>query len=71
MYARLQVFMRKGRLLLSLQAVNHAVKLAGPNHPDVHRLVVRLCKAVQQHQQHSSDSQVVLTALFCCHLYVS
>ena len=50
--------MRKGRLLLSLQAVKHALKLAGPAHPDVHRLVVRLCKAVQQRQAHSSDDQV-------------
>lgn len=52
--------MRKGRLLLSLQAVKHALKLAGPAHPDVHCLVVRLCKAVQQRQLHSSDDQVCL-----------
>ena len=52
--------MRKGRLLLSLQAVKHALKLAGPAHPDVHRLVVRLCKAVQQRQCHSNDDQVCL-----------
>ena len=50
--------MRKGRLLLSLQAVKHALKLAGPAHPDVHRLVVRLCKAVQQRQLHNSDAPV-------------
>ena len=50
-----QVYMRKGRLLLSLQAVKHALKLAGPAHPDVHRLIVRFCKAVQQQQQHSTD----------------
>lgn len=51
--------MRKGRLLLSLQAVKHAVKLAGATHPDVHRMVVRLCKAVQQRQTpDSSEPQV-------------
>ena len=54
----MQVYMRKGRLLLSLQAVKHALKLAGPSHPDVHCLVVRLCKAVQQHQPQAADNQV-------------
>ena len=58
MIVRLQVYMRKGRLLLSLQAVKHALKLAGPAHPDVHRLVVQLCKAVQQRQPHSGNVQV-------------
>jgi len=54
----MQVYMRKGRLLLSLQAVKHALKLAGAAHPDVHRLIVRLCKAVQQQQQQASNDQV-------------
>ena len=53
-----QVYMHKGRLLLSLQAVKHALKLAGPAHPDVHRLVVRLCKAVQQRHLHSGVDPV-------------
>ena len=53
--------MRKGRLLLSLQAVKHALKLAGPAHPDVHRLIVRFCKAVQQQQQHSTDQVTCCT----------
>lgn len=57
----MQVYMRKGRLLLSLQAVKHALKLAGPAHPDVHRLIVRFCKAVQQQQQQHSSDQVT-----CC-----
>ena len=54
----MQVYMRKGRLLLSLQAVKHALKLAGAAHPDVHRLIVRLCQAVQQQQQQANDDQV-------------
>ena len=54
----MQVYMRKGRLLLSLQAVKHALKLAGAAHPDVHRLIVRLCQAVQQQQQQASNDQV-------------
>lgn len=54
----MQVYMRKGRLLLSLQAVKHALKLAGAGHPDVHRLIVRLCQAVQQQQQQASTDQV-------------
>ena len=55
----MQVYMRKGRLLLSLQAVKHALKLAGAAHPDVHRLIVRLCQAVQQQQQQQAgDDQV-------------
>lgn len=53
-----QVYIRKGRLLLSLQAVKRALKLAGPADPDVHRLVVRLCKAVQQPQTQTSNAQV-------------
>ncbi|DBA72018.1 TPA: hypothetical protein ACH3X2_010757 [Trebouxia sp. C0005] len=53
-----EVYMRKGRLLLSLQAVKHALKLAGAGHPDVHRLIVRLCQAVQQQQQQASTDQV-------------
>ena len=61
----MQLYMRKGRLLLSLQAVKHALKLAGPAHPDVHRLIVRLCKAVQ-HQQHQADNQVLLLLCFPC-----
>jgi hypothetical protein len=52
----MQVYMRKGRLLLSLQAVKHALKLAGAAHPDVHRLIVRLCQAVQQQQQRQQAS---------------
>lgn len=53
-----QVYIRKGRLLLSLQAVKRALKLAGPADPGVHRLVVRLCKAVQQPQAQTSNAQV-------------
>lgn len=53
----LQVYMLKGRLLLSLQAVKQALKLAGPSDPDVHRLVVRLCNAVHQQQQQQQQHQ--------------
>ena len=53
----LQVYMRKGRILLSLQAVNQAVKLVSASHPDVHRLIVRLCRAVQQQQQQHQMQQ--------------
>ena len=49
--------MRKGRMLLSLQAVKQAVKLVGAAHPDVHRLIVRLCTAVQQQQQQQQKQQ--------------
>ncbi|KAL3138957.1 hypothetical protein ABBQ32_005768 [Trebouxia sp. C0010 RCD-2024] len=52
-----EVYIRKGRLLLSLQAVKRALKLAGPADPGVHRLVVRLCKAVQQPQAQTSNAQ--------------
>jgi len=55
-WVNMQVYMRKGRLLLSLQAVKHALKLAGAAHPDVHRLIVRLCQAVQQQQQRQQAS---------------
>ena len=52
-----QVYMQKGRLLLSLQAVKQALKLGGPTHPDVHRLVVRFCAKVQLQQQQQQEQQ--------------
>ena len=65
----MQVYMRKGRLLLSLQAVKHALKLAGAAHPDVHRLIVRLCQAVQQQQQQQATNDQVIRGMQCCVLH--
>lgn len=53
-----QVYMHKGRMLLGMQAVKQALKVAGPAHPDVHCLVVRLCHTIQhQHQQQQENLQ--------------
>lgn len=43
-----EVYSRKGKWLLALGAVQRAMKLAGASHPDVHRLVVRLCHAGEE-----------------------
>ena len=41
-----QVYIRKQKYALALQAAKHAVKLAGANHPDAHSLVVRIAHAL-------------------------
>lgn len=67
-----QVYMHKGRMLLGMQAVKQALKVAGPAHPDVHRLVVRLCHTIQQQQQQQQENlqpngtQVTAVACHTC-----
>ena len=43
---RAQVYIRKQKYTLALQAAKHAAKLAGADHPDAHSLVVRLSHAL-------------------------
>lgn len=44
----MQVYVRKGRLLLALQAVKQALRLAGPAHPRVHLALLRLALRAAQ-----------------------
>ncbi len=47
----LQVYIRKGKMLLALQAVLAMQKLVGASDPDAHRMTARFCKAVQEGPQ--------------------
>ena len=44
-----QVYSRRGKRLLALQAVRRAAALGGPGDPDAHRLAVRFCLAARAH----------------------
>ena len=50
--------MRRGKHLLALQAVKRAIALAGQAHPDVHRMIVRVCKAVSKPATENGATQV-------------
>ncbi len=47
-----QVYLRRGKLLLALQAVKRALQVSGASHPQVHCLAVRFCQAVAAQQVH-------------------
>jgi len=40
-----ELFLRKQKMLLALSCVQRAIKIAGRNHPIVHSMIIRLCKA--------------------------
>jgi hypothetical protein len=42
--------MRRGKLLLALQAVKRALHVGGASCPEAHTLVLRFCKAAQDQQ---------------------
>lgn len=44
--AAFEVYLRKGRLLLALQAVKAARKVGGAEHPDAFCMLVRMVDAV-------------------------
>lgn len=51
--------MRRGKQLLALQAVKHAISVAGKSHPDVHRIIVRFCsQAPKSSSGQNGNSQV-------------
>ncbi|KAF5833413.1 NMDA receptor-regulated protein 1-domain-containing protein [Dunaliella salina] len=45
----LQVYLRKGKMLLALSAAQRAAANAGPQHPQVHLAIVRFCSRAQSH----------------------
>ena len=47
----LQVYIRKGKMLLALQAVLAMQKLVGDSDPDAHQMTIRFCKAMQEGPQ--------------------
>ena len=47
----LQVYIRKGKMLLALQAVLAMQTLVGDSDPDTHRMTARFCKAMQEGPQ--------------------
>lgn len=55
-----EVYLRKGRLLLALSAVQRALATAGAADPTAHCLVVRFALAAQQAQQQPTNGQARL-----------
>jgi len=53
-----EVYSRKGRLLLALQAVEMAMKLAGTAHPKVHSAAVKLAKLVEDTPSEPVDEHI-------------
>ncbi|CAL8463644.1 g3178 [Coccomyxa elongata] len=54
-----EVYLRRGKLLLALQAVKRALQVSGANHPQVHCLVVRFCQAAESQQEAVKEEPVV------------
>ena len=46
----MQVYMRRKRWVLALQAVKRAAAIGGPGSPEAHCLVLRFCHAAQSEQ---------------------
>ena len=54
----LQVYIRKGKMLLALQAVLAMQKLVGESDPDAHQMTARFCKAMQEGPQQAPSGSV-------------